>query len=164
MRSIASILVFLAIMTQIVSNGAGNEYIYIKDVTMHLKGDNATFELNYTLETFTRFYVLALGCKYLERELLSFLGNYGDVRLIKADMNSASLLVCGAGKYDRGYYLFDSRPLGTKNQPLKESIDRFSVVYPQGRTRTFYNVTSTQSVSFLKEPLSNISLRSLKAD
>ena len=160
MRSIASILVFLAIMTQIVSNGAGNEYIYIKDVTMHLKGDNATFELNYTLETFTRFYVLALGCKYLERELLSFLGNYGDVKLIKADMNGASLLVRGAGKYDRGYYLFDSRPLGTKNQPLKESIARFSVVYPQGRTRTFYNVTSTQSVFFLNESLSNLSRRS----
>ena len=160
MRSIVSILVFLAIMTQIVSNGAGNEYIYIKDVTMHLKGDNATFELNYTLETFTRFYVLALGCKYLERELLSFLGNYGDVRLIKADMNSASLLVRGAGKYDRGYYLFDSRPLGTKNQPLKESIDRFSVVYPQGRTRTFYNVTTTQSVFFSNESLSNLSRRS----
>jgi hypothetical protein len=160
MRSIAVILVFLAMITQIASSAAGNEYIYIKDVTMHLKGDNATFELNYTLETFTRFYVLALGCKYLEGELLSFFGNYSDVKLIKADMNGASLLVRGAGKYDRGYYLFDSRPLGSKNQPLKENIARFSVVYPQGRTRTFYNVTSTQSASFLKEPLSNISLRS----
>jgi len=160
MRSIAEILVFLAIITQIVSSVAGNEYIYIKDVTMHLKGDNATFELNYTLETFTRFYVLALGCKYLEGELLSFFGNYSDVKLIKADMNCASLLVRGAGKYDRGYYLFDSQPLGSKNQPLKENIARFSVVYPQGMTRTFYNVTSTQSVFFLKEPFSNVSLRS----
>jgi hypothetical protein len=160
MRSRAAIPVFLAIMILLVGSGAGNEYIYIKDVTMHLNGDNATFELNYTLETFTRFYVLALGCKYLEGELISFLGNYSDVKLIKADMNGASLLVRGAGKYDRGYYLFDSRPLGPKNQPIQESIARFSVVYPQGRTRTFYNVTSTQSVFFLKERLSNSSLRS----
>jgi hypothetical protein len=159
MRSTYAILVFLAIMTLPVSSGACNECIYIKDVTMHLKGDNATFELNYTLETFTRFYVLALGCKYLEQELISFLGNYSDVKLIKADTNGASLVVRGAGKYDRGYYLFDSRPLGSKNQPLKESIARFSVVYPQGRTRTFYNVTSTQRVFFLKEPLSNLSQR-----
>jgi hypothetical protein len=160
MRSRDAIPVFLAIMILLVGSGTGNEYIYIKDVTMHLNGDNATFELNYTLETFTRFYVLALGCKYLEGELLSFLGNYSDVKLIKADMNGASLLVRGAGKYDRGYYLFDSRPLGSKNQPIQESIARFSVVYPQGRTRTYYNVTSTQSVFFLKEQLSNSSLRS----
>ena len=157
MRSIALILILLAATTFVTSSGSGNEYIYIKDVTMHLKEGNATFELNYTLDTFTRFYVLALGCKYLESELLSFFGNYSDVKLVKAGTEGASLLVRGAGKYDRGYYLFDSRPLGSKDQPLKERISRFSVVYPQGKIRTFYNVTSTQDVFFLKEPLNNSS-------
>ncbi len=144
----ASILTFLAIATMAVCSTASGEYLYVKDVTMHLDGDNATFELNYSLDTFTRFYVLALGCKYLEPELLSFLGGYKAVKLIKADMNSAALQVKGAGKYNSGYYLFDSRPLGSKNYPLKDGIAKFSVVYPEGRIRIFYNVTSTQSVFF----------------
>ncbi|OPY51147.1 MAG: hypothetical protein A4E49_02432 [Methanosaeta sp. PtaU1.Bin112] len=113
---------------------------------MRLDGSNATFELNYTLDTFTCFYVSALGCRYLEPELLSFLGGYRDVMLVKADTEGATLLVMGAGKYNSGYYLFDSIPFGSKDQPLKESIARFSVVYPTGRIRTFYNVTATQNV------------------
>jgi hypothetical protein len=157
MHSTPVIVLFLAIMALFVCDSAGREYIYIKDVTMHLDKDNATFELNYTLETFTRFYVMALGCRYLEMELLSFLGNYSDVKLLKADMNSAALQVNGAGKYKDGYYLFDARPLGSENEPLKESISKLSVVYPHGGIRTFYNVTSTQSVFFPREPLFNLS-------
>jgi hypothetical protein len=135
-------------------SAAGGEYIDIKDVTMSLEGDNATFELNYTLDTFTRFYVSALGCRYLEPELISFLGGYSDVMLIKADTDGAVLLVVGAGKYNSGYYLFDSVPFGSEDKPLKESVARFSVVYPGGRIRAFYNVTSTQNVfSQVAEPL-----------
>jgi hypothetical protein len=125
---------------------ASGKYIYVDDIAMHLQGDNATFDLNYSLETFTRLYVLALGCRHLEPELLSFLGNYSNVRLIKADANGASLEVKDAGKYNGGYYLFDSRPFGSKDRPLKENIPKFSVIYPEGRVRTFYNVTTTQNV------------------
>jgi hypothetical protein len=146
MRYVVATLAFLAVMTIFVTSGARGECIYIKDVTMHLDEDDATFDLNYSMDTFTRFYVLALGCRYLEPELLSFLGGYKDVKLIKADMNGAALKVNGAGKNIGSYYLFDSQSFGSKENPLKKSIAKFSVMYPEGRTRTFYNVTSTQSV------------------
>jgi hypothetical protein len=83
----------------------------------------------------------------LEPELLSFLSGYRDVKLIKADTDCAALQVKGAGKYNGSYYLFSSHPFGSKNNPLKTGIAKLSVVYPEGWTRTFYNVTSTQSVS-----------------
>ena len=146
MRYLAAIFAFLALSAVSICSAACSEYLNIKDVTMLLDGDNATFELNYSLDTFTRFYVTALGCKYLEPELISFLGGYKDVMLIKADIDGATLLVAGAGKYNSGYYLFDSMPFGSKDKPLKEGIARFSVVYPEGRVRTFYNVTATQNV------------------
>lgn len=121
---------------------------------MRLEGEKATFEINYTLDAFTRIYVMALGCKYLEPELISFLGGYREVKLIKADINGAVLKVGGAGKYNSGYYLFDSIPLGSKDKPLNEGIARFSVMYPSGRVRTFYNVTATQNVfSLAPRPL-----------
>jgi hypothetical protein len=146
MRPLAALFAFLILSGLSASSAVGSEYIDIKEVTMRLDDDNATFELNYTLDTFTRLYVLALGCRYLEPELVSFLGGYRDVMLIKADTNGATLRVAGAGKYNSGYYLFDSMPFGSKDKPLKESIARFTVVYPSGRLRTFYNVTATQNV------------------
>ena len=146
MRRIAAIFALLIMSTIPNCSAVGSEYLYITDVTMRLEGDNATFELNYTLDTFTNIYVMALGCRYLEPELISFLGGYSDVKLIKADTDGAALHVVGAGKYNSGYYIFDSMPFGSKDKPLKEGIARFSVVYPEGRVRTFYNVTATQSV------------------
>jgi hypothetical protein len=146
MRPLAALFAFLILSALSICSAVGSEYIDIKEVTMRLDGSNATFELNYTLDTFTRFYVSALGCRYLEPELISFLGGYRDVTLVKADTNGASLQVVGAGKYNGGYYLFDSMPFGSKDKPLKESIARFTVVYPSGRLRTFYNVTATQNV------------------
>jgi hypothetical protein len=146
MRPLAALFAFLILSGLSASSAVGSEYIDIREVTMRLDDDNATFELNYTLDTFTRLYVLALGCRYLEPELVSFLGGYRDVMLIKADTNGATLRVAGAGKYNSGYYLFDSMPFGSKDKPLKESIARFTVVYPSGRLRTFYNVTATQNV------------------
>lgn len=150
MRSIAgpisALFIFLLLSVLSICSALGSEYIDIEEVTMRLDGSNATFELNYTLDTFTCFYVSALGCRYLEPELLSFLGGYRDAMLVKADTEGATLQVVGAGKYNNGYYLFDSIPFGSEDQPLKESIARFSVVYPNGRVRTFYNVTATQNV------------------
>jgi hypothetical protein len=156
MRSLAAFFALFILSALSTCSAAGSEYMDIKEVTMRLDGDNATFELNYTLDTFTRFYVSALGCRYLEPELISFLGGYGDVMLIKADTEGATLRVVGAGKYNSGYYLFDSMPFGSKDKPLKESIAQFSVVYPSGRVRTFYNVTATQNVfSQAAEPSAN---------
>lgn len=137
---------FAVMLMCIVSPAAGTEYLYIKDVTMHLNGGDATFEVNYTLETFTKLYVLALGCRYIEPELLSIFGNYSSVRVIRAGPEGAAVLASGAGKYNSGYYLFDSRPFGSGDKPLQEKISKFTVVYPEGRARTFFNVTSTQNV------------------
>ena len=146
MRRLAAIFAFLTLSAIAISSAAGSEYLNVKEVTMRLDDGNATFELNYSLDTFTRIYITALGCRYLEPELISFLGGYGDVRLVKADIDGAALQVTGAGKYNSGYYLFDSMPFGSKDKPRKEGIAKFSVVYPGGRVRTFYNVTATQNV------------------
>jgi hypothetical protein len=134
------------VLLALIGSVAGGEYIYIKDITMRLDQGNATFEINYSLEPFTRLYVLALGCRYIEPDLRSILGNYSNVKVIRAGPDSAALQVTNAGKYNSGYYLFDSRPLGSKSEPLREKIDKFTVVYPEGRERTFFNVTSTQNV------------------
>lgn len=146
MRQAVITLVILAAIALSICGSARGEYIEVRDVTMHLDKDRATFELNYTLDAFTRFYVLALGCRHLEPDLISFLGGYEDVKLIKADENRASLQVNGAGKNLDNCYLFYSCPFGSKDKPLKNGVEKLSVVYPGGKIDTFYNVNSTQNV------------------
>lgn len=147
MRLTSGVLTFLALGWLISCPSAlAGEYIHISEVTMHLEEENATFDLKYNLDTFTRIYVTILGCRSLESELLSFLGCYNDVELIRADISGATLYVREAGKYNSGYYLFDATPFGRKDEPIIHEIPRFSVVYTHGRVRTFYNVTATQNV------------------
>lgn len=122
---------------------AGLSYIQVRDVTMIPDGDDLRLQVNYTLEPFARLYVLALGCRHIEPELIRLFSSYQNVRAVKAKPSTATLLVENAGTYLDGYYLYDARPLSAP-------VSRFTVVYPEGVARTFINVTSTPSI-FVKE-------------
>lgn len=138
MRSFQAAL-FIALMASTLCPVLCENYFYVKDMNMRLNNSNATFEVNYTLEMFTKFYVIALGCKYIEPDLTSLLGSFNNLTTIRADPDSAALMAEGAGKYNSGYYLFESKPLGKK-------VDKLTVIYPEGRPKTFYNMTSTPNV------------------
>ena len=125
----------------LVSCAHGGVYFEVNDITMTLTGRDALFELNYTLDSFAKLYVLALGAGYIEPDIESFLKSYVDAKTIRADPDSAAVLVKCAGKNSSGYYLFDSLPLGGR-------VAKFTVVYPGGLSRTFYNVTSTPNVFY----------------
>lgn len=115
------------------------EYLEIKEITMLLKNGNAFFEVEYKLDSIARLYVLALGCKYIEQDLYSFLTGFDDLRVVKAEPGQAVLLAKGVSEYNSGYHLFDSRPLGSE-------IAKFTVVYPGGLSRSFYNISATPNV------------------
>jgi len=122
---------------------AGLSYIQVKDVTMIPDGDELRLQVNYTLEPFARLYVLALGCRHIEPELIRLFSSYQNVKTVKAKPSTATLVVENAGTYLDGYYLYDAKPLSVP-------VSKFTVVYPEGVTRTFINVTSTPSI-FVKE-------------
>lgn len=133
--------IFMMVMVSLISCGAGEIYFDVNDITMQLIDGDAIFELNYTLQFFPKLYVLALGCGYIEPDLVSLFKSYDDVKTIKANPDSAVLLAKDAGKNSNGYYLFDSRPLGMR-------VSKFTVLYPGGLSRTYHNVTSTPNVFF----------------
>lgn len=146
MRPVNGVLALVALLTVAVYSGAAGDYIYVKEITMHLAESNATFDLSYSLGTFAKLYVLALGCRYLEPDILSIFNGCGGVKLLSADTNRASVEVTKAGKYIEGRYLFNPFSGGPKDVPLKGGIPRFTVISPEGRTCTFYNVTSVQNI------------------
>ena len=132
---------FMVAAIALIACGTGEIYFDVTDISMHLIDGDAIFEVNYTLDSFAKLYVLALGCSYIEPDLISLFQSYNDVKTIRANPDSAALLVRGAGKNISGYYLFDSRPLGVR-------VAKFTVLYPGGLFRTYHNVTSTPNVFF----------------
>jgi hypothetical protein len=146
MRTVPGVLALTALLSVAICGGQAGDYIYVKEITMHMGEGNATFDLNYSLEMFAKLYVLALGYRYLEPDLLSIFRGCGGLKLLRADTNCASVEVTKAGKYVDGRYLFEPLSRNTKDVPLKSGIPRFTVVYPEGQACTFYNVTSVQRI------------------
>jgi hypothetical protein len=144
-------LSWLALLACLMPLGDGSSYIYVKDITMRLENENATFELNYTLEAFTRLYVLVLGCRYIEPELRSILGKDADTKLVRVGPDSAAMEISGAGERKYGYnnsqyYVFRPRKLST-------TAEYFKVVYPDGVFRMYNNLSETPAVFCTAEPL-----------
>jgi hypothetical protein len=133
------IILVSALLIATIASSSGEDYLDIGDVTMELKNGSAIFEVKYELDPIARFYVLTLGCKYIEPDLISLLGGFEGVKVVRAGPTFAVLAASGAGEYCSGYYLFDSRPLATQLTSLK-------VVFPDGPPRTFYNVNATPNV------------------
>ncbi|NYT02637.1 MAG: hypothetical protein GKC10_07775 [Methanosarcinales archaeon] len=138
MRS-ALAIAFLIICATAVSMASGGEYLQVDEVTMSVNGNATVFQVNYTLDNFARLYVLALGCRHLEPDLDRLFTGYPETRITRADPYRAVIEIDGTAKYSSGYYLFDSRPLGTR-------VETFRVIYPRGMVRTFNNVTSTPNI------------------
>jgi len=130
---------FLFLVVISTPSSALEDYMTVDDVTMSLRRGDALMEMNYTLNSFAYLYVLALGCNYIEPELASIFKSFGDAKITRADPYSAAFVIKDAGRNTHGYYLFDSKPLGSR-------ISRLKVVYPGGISKTFFNVTSTPNV------------------
>ncbi|MDD1742012.1 MAG: hypothetical protein LUQ47_01645 [Methanotrichaceae archaeon] len=140
------------------NDGLAGNYLYVKDITMYLNEADATFHLNYTLDTFTKIYVLALGSRHIQPDLASMFGNFNDIRIEGVDYKSATILAAKAGKYNGSHYLFDSRPLEIGENILQNRIERFRVIYPDELNQTFYNISCTPEVFYMpgkSTPLSN---------
>jgi hypothetical protein len=149
----ARALSWLALLACLMPLADGSSYIYVKDITMRLENENATFELNYTLEAFTRLYVLVLGCRYIEPELRSILGKDADAKLVRVGPESAALEISGAGEKKYGYnnsqyYVFKPRKLST-------TAEYFKVVYPDGVFRMYNNLSETPAVFCTVEPFAS---------
>jgi hypothetical protein len=144
-------LTWLALMTCLMPLADGSSYIYVKDITMRLENENATFELNYTLEAFTMLYVLVLGCRYIEPDLLSLLGKDAAATLVRVGPESAALEIAGAGEKKYGYnnsqyYVFKPRKMST-------TAEYFKVIYPDGAFRSYDNLSETPAVFCNAEPI-----------
>jgi len=138
----------LVFLVGISSANMGRDYLQVQEVTMVLEDCDAVFEVQFELDRLARLYVLALGSKHIEQDMTEILVGFDDVTIKKAGSNEAVLVARGAAEQSGGYCLFDPKPLGLK-------VPKLTVVYPEGVSRTYYDVTETPNVfcEFRKETL-----------
>lgn len=117
----------------------GREYIQVREVTMSLLDGDAVFDVKFGLDPFAKLYVLALGTKYIEPELIDLFSDFDNVTVTRTEPHRAVLVSKGAGEFRSGYYLYDSRQ-------LSQEVPKLTVVYPERLSRTFYEVSATPSV------------------
>lgn len=139
MRIAAVVLMIAFFLAAPATAGGGRDYITIREVTMSLLDGDAVFDVKFGLDPFAKLYVLALGTKHIEPELLSIFSDFDNVTVTKTETNRAVIVSKGAGEYRSGYYLYDS-----KN--LRGEVPKLTVVYPEQLSRTFYRASMTPSV------------------
>jgi hypothetical protein len=147
MRS-ARVVAAIILLIFLANGGLAGNFLSVKDITMYLNEGNATFQLNYTLDTFTKIYVLVLGSRYIQPDLVSMFGNFDDIKIEGVDHQSATILAAKAGKYNGSHYFFDSRPLEIDDSILQNKIKKFRVIYPGEPNQTFYNISCTPEVLY----------------
>jgi hypothetical protein len=143
MRSLKVALLVALLVTSVLATPSsadrGREYIKVQEVTMSLLDGDAVFDVSFDLDPFAKLYVLALGTKYIEPELISLFSDFDNVTVTKTEPHRAVLVSKGAGEFRSGYYLYDSRH-------LSHQVPKLTVVYPERLSRTFYDVSATPSV------------------
>jgi len=139
MRKNAALLLMIFILAAPALAERGREYIQVREVTMSLEDGDAVFDVKFGLDPLARLYVLALGTKHIEPELIDLFYDFGNVTVTRTEPHRAVLVSRGAGELKSGYYLYDSRL-------LRHEVPKLTVIYPERLTRTFYQVSATPSV------------------
>jgi hypothetical protein len=117
-------------------------FLDITSLTINFDKADATFTVNYDLGELTRLYILLLGSKDLEPKIYSVFSNF-DYKIVKMDQDRAVLRVTNISRFEKGYYLHDSRI------KFGETIGTVNIYFPDDPVpRDFYNINSTPVVFY----------------
>ncbi len=144
MRSaIILLMALLLVLTLPFTDGKPQKHLLeITSLTINFDKADATFTVNYDLGKLPRLYILLLGSKDLEPKIDSVFSNF-DYKITKMDQDQAVLRITNISRFDRGYYLHDSRI------KFGETIKIVNIYFPDDPIpRDFYNVNSTPVVFY----------------
>ncbi|MCZ7356265.1 MAG: hypothetical protein O8C66_11230 [Candidatus Methanoperedens sp.] len=138
--AILTILVFASIIP-FTEGAQENRSLEITSLTIKFDKTDATFTVNYDMGDLPKLYILLFGSKTLEPNMRSVFSNF-DYEIVKMDQNKAILKVENISRYEKGYYLHDSRKLG-------ERINTLIIYTPDSpRTHEFSSIDSTPNIFY----------------
>jgi hypothetical protein len=125
MKNFVAILFIILIFLSLIPFTQGNpekRSLDITSLTITFDRTDAIFTANYDLDTFPRMYILLFGSKNIEPKINSIFSNF-NYQIIKMDQDKAILRVKDISRVIPGYYLHDSRKIGS-------TIDKIYIYTP----------------------------------
>jgi hypothetical protein len=137
MKSLILVLFTVLLLTAILSDGKQERQpLHITSLTINFDKTDATFTVNYDIDSLPKMYIFLLGSKSLEPKIKSVFSNF-DYEIVKMDQDKAILRVTNVSRLDKGYYLHESRKFG-------ETIDTVYIYTPDSpRAKEFSSINST---------------------
>src|SRR5574341_1671013 len=130
------VLLVFASTLQFTNGTQERRSLYISSLVINFDKTDAVFTVNYDMGDLPKLYILLLGSKTLEPRLRSVFSDFS-YEIIKMDQNKAVLKVKNISRYEKGYYLHDSRKFG-------ETINTMIIYTPDSpRTREYTSLNST---------------------
>ena len=109
--------------------------------TITFDGVNATGELEYNTGFLTDLYVFFFGSRNLDPYISNFLFGFSEYRVVAFQGNSVMIEFTNSSRVVDRYYLHDACPLGSP-------VQRLVLVYPDGETRIYENVSATPNTFY----------------
>ncbi|WNY24953.1 hypothetical protein [Methanolapillus millepedarum] len=138
MLALSALLIFLA--TFHVSTGIQTD-IDVQEMTMTFHGMDATAEIRYQIGLLTHIYAFFFGGRNLDPYISDFLVGFPDYKIVSVGSESATVELYNVTRVSNNYYLHDSHQLGS-------SADSLVLVYPNGQTKTYENVSETPNTFY----------------
>lgn len=107
------LMIFLIALMLPLSDGTSTSRPFdITSLVINFDKTDAIFTVNYDLGKIPKMYVLLFGSRSIEPKIKIFFSNF-NYEIMKIDQNKAILRVKNISRLEKGYYLHDSRKLGT---------------------------------------------------
>lgn len=142
------ILIFIGILISLFILTPGSAevpgYMDVTGITMELHGTNATFTVNYGLDTIAGIYIIMLGSSSLEPVIEDLFYEFDNVTTISTMYDHAVVKAINVTyqnpDQDSDYYFHDSCPFGT-------TVDLY-IIFPSGVVREHPDVICTPNLFF----------------
>ncbi|MDV0446555.1 hypothetical protein MsAg5_04000 [Methanosarcinaceae archaeon Ag5] len=115
--------------------------IDVKEMTMTFHDTGATAEIHYEIGLLTHIYTFFFGSRNLDPYISDFLVSFPDYRIVSIGSESATIELYNVTRTSNNYYLHDAHQLGS-------TVDLLVLVYPNGQTKTYENVSETPNTFY----------------
>ncbi|WP_370571720.1 hypothetical protein [Methanomethylovorans sp.] len=117
------------------------QYIHYEQMTMRFSGTDATVTISFELDTFVQAYTLLMGSHNLDGDIRNMFYEFDEVTVSEIGKDYAILRIGNVSLLSDGYYLHDSRNLGS-------DVDLLTLVYPSGASKQISNAKATSNIFY----------------
>ena len=135
------VILFIASLLTLTNGTSERRSFEITSASINFDETDATITINYEFPELMKLYILLLGSKSIEPKINAIFLDF-EYEIVKMNQKQAILKATNVSRYDHGYYLHESRKLGT-------NINTVYIYTPDSpRPKLYSNIDSTPNIFY----------------